>query len=111
MNFKQGIDLKHRIQQSVFEDGLTELMIGAYLFLLGWIIQINTYLVVFSVFLIFLMNPLFEKAKKRYIYPRAGFVKLPRSKGDRSQGHSLACSDHDCGHCAGNIPLPLCRRA
>jgi hypothetical protein len=68
----QNLDLKEierRVHQSVFQDGLMEIMMGGFLLP--------------SLLVIFLGNPLLERAKKRYVYPRIGYVKLrPEKEAD-----------------------------
>jgi len=46
----------------------------------------NSKLTPFTVFLVFLLNPLFERAKNRFIYPRIGYVKLREAEGSDPKG-------------------------
>ncbi len=78
-----NLDLKEiegRVQRAAYQDGLLEIFLGSFLLLLGVVFTISPILVAFSVFLIFLINPLFERVKKRYIYPRIGYVKFGPEK-------------------------------
>lgn len=83
----QNLDLKEierRVHQSVFQDGLMEIMMGGFLLVIGALFAISMkWILLISLLVIFLGNPLLERAKKRYIYPRIGYVKLrPEKEAD-----------------------------
>jgi len=73
-------EIERRVQRSVYQDGLLEIFLGSFLLLLGVLFTISPILVAFSGFLAFLIKPLFERVKKRYIYPRIGYVKFGTEK-------------------------------
>jgi hypothetical protein len=76
----QNLDLKEierRVHQSVFQDGLIEIMMGGFLLIAGAsLVMEMKWIPLISLLVIFLGNPLLERAKRRYIYPRIGYVKL-----------------------------------
>ena len=94
----QGIDLKEierRVEQSVFQDGLVEIMMGGFLLVVGVSLAGGSRLVLrllllISLLVIFLGNPLLERLKKRYIYPRIGYVKLRPEKEADPKGIAVA---------------------
>ncbi len=73
-------DIERRVHHSAYQDGLLELFLGGYLLLVGAMLAAESKLTPSSVFLLFLLNPLFEQIKKRYIYPRVGYVKFRAEK-------------------------------
>ena len=73
-------EIERRVRRSACQDGLLEIFLGSFLLLLGVFFTINPIIVAFSAFLVFLINPLFEQVKKRYIYPRIGYVKFEPEK-------------------------------
>jgi len=75
-------DIERRVHHSAYQDGLLEIFLGGYLLLVGGVLVAEPELTPFSVFLVFLLKPLFERAKNRYIYPRVGYVKLRAGKTD-----------------------------
>jgi len=79
-------EIERRVQHSAYQDGLLELFLGGYLLLIGGMLATESKLTPFSVFLVFLLNPLFERAKSRYIYPRIGYVKFQEEKGTDPKG-------------------------
>ena len=90
----QNLDLKEierRVHQSVFQDGLMEIIMGGFLLVVGVLFAINMKLILLiSLLVIFLGNPLLERAKKRYIYPRIGYVKLRPEKEADPKGIAVA---------------------
>ena len=62
------------------------MFLGGYLLLIGGMFATESSLASFSVFLVLLLNPLFERAKSRYIYPRIGYVKLQEEKDADPKG-------------------------
>ena len=90
----QNLDLKEierRVYQSVFQDGLMEIMMGGFLLVISALFAINMKLILLpSLLVIFLGNPLLERAKKRYIYPRIGYVKLRPEKEADPKGIAVA---------------------
>jgi hypothetical protein len=90
----QNLDLKEierRVHQSVFQDGLMEIIMGGFLLVVSALFAISMKLILLpSLLVIFLGNPLFERLKKRYIYPRIGYVKLRPEKEADPKGIALA---------------------
>lgn len=79
-------EIERRVQRSAYQDGLLEIFLGSFLLLLGVLFTISPIIVAFSAFLAFLIKPLFERVKKRYIYPRIGYVKFGPEKEADSKG-------------------------
>jgi hypothetical protein len=78
-------EIERRVHQSVFQDGLMEIMMGGFLLVFGASLAMDMKWIplIISLLVIFLGNPLLERAKKRYIYPRIGYVKLrPEKEAD-----------------------------
>ena len=90
----QNLDLKEverRVEQSVFQDGLMEIFMGIFLLVFGALLATDAKLTVFiSVFTIFFGNAILERLKKRYIYPRMGYVKLRPEKEADPKGIAVA---------------------
>ncbi len=90
----QNLDLKEierRVHQSVFQDGLMEIMMGGFLLVVGALFAISMkWILLISLLVIFLGNPLLERAKRRYIYPRIGYVKLRPEKEADPKGIAVA---------------------
>jgi len=84
----QNLDLKEierRVHQSVFQDGLMEIIMGGFLLVVGASLAMDMKwgVLLISLLVIFLGNRLLERAKKRYVYPRIGYVKLrPEKEAD-----------------------------
>jgi hypothetical protein len=71
-------EIKRRANHAAFQDGLMEIFMGLFLFFFGGAMATSAGAgVPFIVFAIFFANPLIERIKVRYIYPRIGYVKLP----------------------------------
>jgi hypothetical protein len=94
MTMSQNLDLKEierRVEQSVFQDGLMEIMLGGFLLVVGVSFATRAILIPFiSMFMIFLGKPILERLKKRYIYPRIGYVKLRPEKEADPKGIAVA---------------------
>jgi hypothetical protein len=71
----QKIDLT-QIERDIFrdylQDGLLDLMMGAYLLLIGLVLGVSTAFLVLGIFFPFLYRAL----KRRFTYPRTGYVEL-----------------------------------
>jgi MFS family permease len=84
-------EIERRVHQSVFQDGLMEIMMGGFLLVVGALFAISMkWILLPSLLVIFLGNPLLERAKKRYIYPRIGYVKLRPEKEADPKGIAMA---------------------
>lgn len=77
-------EIERRVHQSVFQDGLIEIMMGGFLLVVGGLLgRAGRLLLLISLLVPFLGNALLERLKKRYIYPRIGYVKLrPKKEAD-----------------------------
>lgn len=72
-------ELALKTQQAFYEDGLADLFLGAILLLVAALFLLISHSVIFLVFAILILNPIFlkaliDKAKQRWVYPRAGYV-------------------------------------
>jgi hypothetical protein len=85
-------EIERRVHQSVFQDGLMEIMMGGFLLVFGASLAMDMKWIplIISLLVIFLGNPLLERAKKRYIYPRIGYVKLRPEKEADPKGIAVA---------------------
>ncbi len=72
-------EIERRANHAAYQDGLTEILMGLFLFFYGGTLAIKVLPIgiVFIFFAVFFAKPLIERIKKRYIYPRTGYVKLP----------------------------------
>jgi hypothetical protein len=76
-------EIERRVQHSAYQDGLLEVFLGGYLLLVGASLASQLHLAPLTALLGFLLNPIFERAKKRYIYPRIGYVQFrPEKEAD-----------------------------
>jgi len=69
-----------KVQQAYYEDGLADLFMGVIFLGLASVFTLLAHNVTFLVFMIILLNPLIyshliEVAKRRWVYPRVGYVK------------------------------------
>jgi hypothetical protein len=70
-----------KVQQTFYADGLADIFLGGILLLLAAVLLLVSRSIVFLVFAIVLLNPILlkalnDKAKQRWVYPRAGYVQL-----------------------------------
>lgn len=74
----EEIDLK-QLERNLFrdylQDGLADLIVGAYFMLIGLLLRVGTVAVVIALFVVF-FAPLLQGLKKRFTYPRTGYVEL-----------------------------------
>jgi hypothetical protein len=73
-------ELAIKVQQAFYADGLADIFLGGILLLLAALILLISHSVIFVVISIVIFNPIFyktliDKAKHRWVYPRAGYVK------------------------------------
>jgi hypothetical protein len=85
-------EIERRANYAAFQDGLMEVFMGLFLFFYGGSLATDTLSVgiVFIVLAVFFAKPLMERIKKRYIYPRAGFVRLPPDPNTTGKGIGIA---------------------
>ena len=90
-----AIDLKEierRANYAALQDGLMEILMGLFLFFYGGTLATNTLPLgtVLIVVTVFFAKPLIERIKKRYIYPRIGYVKLPGDPHTTGKGIAIS---------------------
>lgn len=72
-------ELALKAQQAFYADGLADIFIGGILLLVAALILLISHSVIFLVIALVIFNPIFykaliDKAKQRWVYPRAGYV-------------------------------------
>ena len=72
-------EIERKVQRSFFQDGVMEILVGFYLMMTGLMVQ-GTMSAAFSALLMFLFKPAWEALKRRFIYPRIGYVKFRPEK-------------------------------
>ena len=92
MSVKIDLDqIERKATYAAFQDGLMEIFLGLFLLIFGGALMTNIAIgTPFIVLTIFFANPLLELIKKRYIYPRAGYVKLPEDPNTTGKGIAIA---------------------
>jgi hypothetical protein len=84
-------EIERRANYAAYQDGLMEIFMGLFLVIFGGALMTNVKLgVPFIVLVIFFGWPLIERIKKRYIYPRSGYVKLPPNPDTTGRGIAIA---------------------
>ena len=85
-------EIERRANYAAFQDGLTEIFMGLFLFFYGGALATDALVVgfIFILVTVFFAKPLIEQIKKRYIYPRAGYVKLPEDPHTTGKGIAIA---------------------
>lgn len=68
-------DVERRAQRSFYQDGLLEILAGFYFFITGSMIR-GGLSAAFTPLFLLLYKPAMEAAKRRFIYPRIGYVKF-----------------------------------
>ena len=89
----QELDLKEierRVQHTAYQDGLLELFLGGFLVVFALLFLRTPRMAGFSVLVVFVIWPLFERMKQRYIYPRIGYVKFGKEKEGDPKGIIVA---------------------
>ena len=81
----QVTEVERRVDQSMYEDGLVEAFCGLFLITFGTIFKVTPGIAGIAILSIFLFNPLLERAKQRWIYPRVGYMK-PRQSPEELSG-------------------------
>ncbi len=81
-------EIERRANYAAFQDGLTEIFMGLFLFFYGGALATKSLPVgvVFILVTVFFGKRAIERIKKRYIYPRAGYVKLPEDPHATGKG-------------------------
>jgi hypothetical protein len=73
----EKIDLRqieHNVLRDFFQDGLTDILFGAFFFFLGLLLPQHGGSVVWPILLIVFFAPLLTVLKKRFTFPRTGYV-------------------------------------
>lgn len=85
-------EIERKANYAAYQDGLTEISMGLFLFFYGGALasDVLPISIVFIFFAIFFAKPLFERVKKRYIYPRTGYVKLPKDPHTTGKGIAIS---------------------
>jgi hypothetical protein len=84
-------EIERRANYAAYQDGLMEIFMGLFLVFWGSALMTNIAIgVPLIVLVIFFANPLLERIKKRYIYPRMGYVKLPPDPNTTGKGIAIA---------------------
>ena len=76
--------IERRTRQAYYADGLLEIMIGVYVFLVG-VLSINGISPSLSVLLLFVVLLAMRIAKQRFVFPRTGYVNLPDDETQNKQ--------------------------
>lgn len=80
-------EIERRANHVVFQDGLTEIVLGLFLVLYGGTLTIETFpWFIIVLIAVFLGKPGLERIKIKYIYPRTGYVKLPPEPKSTGKG-------------------------
>ena len=85
--------IARKVQQVYYADGLADIFMGVIFLGLASVFTLLAEHITFLVFMIILLNPLIygaliERAKQRWVYPRAGYVK-PKSLQETSTTGAL----------------------
>ena len=83
-------EIEKRAHHAVFQDGVMEILMGFVLIFFGGAINSPGTMAPFIVFAIFFASPILERVKKRFIYPRSGYVKLPEKDAGTAKGIGIA---------------------
>jgi len=91
------IDLKEierKANYAAFQDGLMEIFMGLFLIFFGggMATKATSIQIVAIIFTIFFANPILKRVKKRFIYPRVGYVKLPQEDETNPKGIGIAAA-------------------
>jgi len=80
-------EIERRANHAVFQDGLTEIILGVFLVFYGGSLSIDTFPFYFILlFAIIFGKPAIERIKTKFIYPRTGYVKLPPEPKSTGKG-------------------------
>jgi hypothetical protein len=76
MNEQNLVEIEQKSYRELMQDGITETLLGLVLLVFPGIIHRSSLVPIFVVFYIIFMPYLIEGFRKRYVYPRIGYVKL-----------------------------------
>jgi len=85
-------EIERRPNYAAFQDGLTEIFLGLFLVFYGGTLASDTLPigVVIILVTVFFGKSAVEGVKKRYIYPRAGYVRLPEDPHTTGKGIGIS---------------------
>lgn len=85
-------EIERRANHAALQDGLVEILMGLFLIFYGGSLATDTisFGLVFVLLAVFLGKPTIERIKVRYIYPRAGYVKLPPDPDTTGKGIAIS---------------------
>ena len=85
-------EIERRANYAAFQDGLTEMFMGLFLFFYGGSLATKSLPagIAFILVTVFFSRSLIERIKKRYIYPRTGYVKLPEDPHATAKGIGIS---------------------
>ncbi len=83
-------EIQRRANYAAYQDGLVEIFMGVFLLFIAGAMQSKTAIIPFAVITVFFAKPLLEHIKKRFIYPRTGYVRLPQDKEADAKGIAIA---------------------
>ncbi len=76
-------DIERRVHHAAFQDGLTEMALGIFLMLSGVFTVLRPPLVYFALLAALALAVGVERARRRLVYPRTGYVRFaPEKRGD-----------------------------
>lgn len=85
-------EIERRANHAAFQDGLMEIILGLFLICYGGALATDVLPIglIFILLAVFLGKRIIEGVKVRYIYPRAGYVKLPGDPHTTGKGIGVA---------------------
>lgn len=79
-------EIQRRANYAAYQDGLVEIFMGVFLLFIAGAMDSQITIIPFAVITVFFANPLLERIKKHFIYPRTGYVRLPQDKEADAKG-------------------------
>jgi hypothetical protein len=76
MNEQDLVEIERKSYRELMQDGSTEALMGLVLLVFPGLIAESSFVPIFVVFYIIFMPHLIEVFRKRYVYPRVGYVKV-----------------------------------
>ena len=82
-------EIQRRANYAAYQDGLVEIFMGLFLLFVAGSMESKITIIPFAVIVVFFAKPLLERIKKRIIYPRAGYVRLPQDAETDGKGIAI----------------------
>ena len=82
--------IERKVNYAAYQDGLMEILLGVFLIFFGGSLTVGTTIIPFIVIAIFFGKPILNRIKNKWIYPRAGYVKLPQEDDVDTRGIGIA---------------------